>query len=123
MSRKTHLPAHLAMLADLCAAGNPGLRRDHGMLPNFSIMSHHDEIVELHTFSNYSAACYGFIDRGVGANFNIVFYDHISQLRDLAERAIFLNGKAKAIRSDNCACMYDTPVSNAAVVVDFYPGI
>ena len=105
MTCDAYLPADHAVLSNACASGDPCLRHHHGVGSYFRIVTHLDQVVQLHAFSNDRAAQCCAIDRAVGAYLHIVFNDHIADLRDLFLFPSPVDGEAKTIGADHRAAM------------------
>src|SRR3546814_14863042 len=105
MSHDTNLAADHGVSADLSASGYPGLGSNDRVFSYFHIVGHLDQIVQLHTFANNGSAHCGPVNGIIGANLNIVFNNHISNLAHLGIRTIRLRRKSKAIAANHRAGM------------------
>ena len=83
MSDDADLSAYHDLCADPNAAGDPGLRRDHRVLSDDDVVGHLHQIVDLHAVLNPGPSKTGAVDRGIGADFDVVINLHNSNLRDL----------------------------------------
>src|SRR5215207_2564678 len=87
MANDSCLPPNHYMIANFSTSAYARLCCDHGMMSYFYIVGNLYQVVQLCTgFNNCRTHC-GTIDRGVSANFNMIFHNHISYLWYLFERS------------------------------------
>src|SRR5690606_8834308 len=99
------------MLADLRASRNSGLCRRYRMLADFYIMRNLDKVIQLHALTDDSRSQRRPVDCRIGADLDIIFDHHISDLRNFVVRSIPLWSEAKTVASDYRATVHDHPLS------------
>src|SRR5262249_46263286 len=114
MVRDPDLAAQHSVVSDLDAAGNPGLRDDEAMAPDRAVVADLDQIIDLGALSNDGVAAATPVDRGIGADLDVVLDDHPPRLRNL-DRAFTIGKEAEAVLADAAARMDDPPVTDERV--------
>src|SRR5262249_56148300 len=93
------LTAQHGVVSDLDAARNPGLRDDEAMASDRAVMADLDQIIDLGALANDGVAAAAPVDRGIGADLDVVLDDHPARLRDL-DRAFAIGKQAQALLAD-----------------------
>ena len=82
-----------------------------------------DQVVQLGTHADAGRSHSGPVNRGIGPDLYIVFYDYIPDLRNFFKGTICLGCKAKTVGTDNGACVDDNRILKYTVVVDLHAGV
>src|SRR5262245_61449558 len=77
------LSSDQTICTDRGTAGDAGLGSDHGMLADLDVVCDLDEVVEFDAASNDSCLERASVNAGVRADFDVVFDDNLSNLREL----------------------------------------
>src|SRR5262245_59012072 len=110
------LASDQAIRPDRGAAGNSGLSRDHCIFADLDVVGDLDEIIELHAPADDCRLEGSPIDAGICPDLNIVFDDHLADLREL-DVALTVPDKPETIRANHGARMDDDPVSDFDVLI------
>src|SRR5262245_46938887 len=116
MVAETNLTSNHAIIFNRNAAANAGLRRDHDSLSDITVVPDVDHVVQLGAFSDSGPSERPAIDRCVGAQLNIIFDYHRSDLRKLVITHVTPN-IAKAVGSDDYSSMQDHAMANRHAVL------
>lgn len=79
--------ADLHAIADLRAAGNADLRDDGAMAADLNVVADLYTVVDLGAFTDHRIVHGATVDRGVGADLDIITDDHPADLDDLDHAA------------------------------------
>src|SRR5262245_66166467 len=100
MAADAHLPRHDDIVVDNGAAGKTDLSREQHIPSDDDAMSNLHEVVDLRPSANPRLADRRSIDRGVCANLDVVFDDHVGMLRDLEVSAVRLLGETVSVAAN-----------------------
>ena len=118
----SNLPGESYILAQLRAARDTSLRRDHRILPNLNVMRDLHQIVDFRAAANHRAAQRRAVDGGVGADLHIVLDDDDADLRDFDSRCAPPR-VTETIAADNDPGMENDPLSDAATLAHHHIGM
>ena len=110
------------VIAQLGGAGDADLRDEQAMLPDLHVVPDLDQIVDLGPLAYHGFAQGRPIDRGPGADLDVVLDPDDADLRDLVMLAL-VHGKAVAIGADDDARVNDAAPANARAIVNDDIGI
>src|SRR5690349_1132191 len=110
------------MPADVGAAGDAGAAGDRGVRANAHVVAHLDLVVELDALFEHRIVDRAAIDRGVGADLDVVADAYGADLRNLDPAALFL-GDAEAVGADHGTGMDDDARADRATGIYHYPRI
>jgi hypothetical protein len=88
-------------------------------MTEFHIMSDLNEVVEFDAIMNSCRAHRRAVDTSIGAYFHVIAYCHITDLRNLLVRSIFLWSKAETISTYHAARMQDTRLTHDCLRIKF----
>ncbi len=117
------LPADHAARTDAGAAGDPGTTRHDGVLAHAHVVRDLNEVVELDAVADHGVVERAAVDRGVGADLDVVADDDAAGLRDLDPGAGALAREAEAVGADDHARVQDAVLADHAVVIDADVGV
>ena len=100
-------------VADLDRTRNPNLRGDGAVPTDTDVMSDLYQVIETGARTNHRVAQRTAVDRGVGADFHVVFQDHTAELRR-GQETLLGDGKAKPFLADPCARINIDPCPSSA---------
>ena len=106
-----HLAAQHGEIADRHAAGNPDLGDDQAMPADRAVVSDLDQVVDLGALADDRVAGGAAVDRGIGADFDVVLDDDAAGLRDFL-MALRRRQIAKAVLADAGASMDDDAIAD-----------
>ena len=95
-------------------SGDSGLRHNDAMPANADIVADLDQIVDLGALADHGIADGATVDRGAGADLDVVLDDDAPELRHL-EVAAQTQHEAEAVLTDLAARMNDDPVADQGV--------
>src|SRR5262249_334869 len=108
------LPAHDDAVPDRCAARDADLGGQQAVPADHDVVRDLDQIVDLGSFADDRITDPATVDRGIGADFDIVLDDHPSDLRNFAG-ALGTACEAKAVLTDRTARVYNDAVADQGV--------
>ena len=111
------LSSNQGLGADRRTAGNARLRGNQGVLADFDVVRNLNQVVQFDPAANDRGLQRSAIDAGIRADFDIIFDDDSSHLREL-DMTLAVTDETKSIRADHCAGMDDDAVSDRHVFVD-----
>src|SRR5690348_4477646 len=110
------------MPADVGAAGDAGAAGDRGVRANAHVVAHLDLVVELDALFEHRIVDRAAIDRGVGADLDVVADAYGADLRNLDPAALFL-GDAEAVGADHGTGMDDDARADRATGIHHHARI
>src|SRR5665213_1639182 len=102
MTDRSGLSADGDKVAKPGTAGNTGLGHQDAISSDLNVVRHLNQIVDHGAAADHRVRAGAAIDRGIGANLDIVADDDTAQLRDLDE-ALGIDGKPEAVLPDATA--------------------
>ena len=96
------------------AAGDADLRREQHALADGDAVRNLHEVVDLGAGADARLADRRPIDRGVGADLDVVFDDDVGVLRNLQVRAVRLLDEAEPVAADDRAVLHDDAMADPA---------
>src|ERR1039457_3820905 len=117
MVAHANTPAQHYEILERRASGDTGLRRHDAMPTDADIVADLDQVVDLGALADHRVANGAAVDRGAGADLDIVLDDDAPELRHL-EVASRAQHVAEAILADLAARMNDDPVADQRVADD-----
>src|SRR5258706_11367355 len=125
---KPHVVGHADLagqhdvVVDFATARDADLRGQQHPAADADAVRDLDEIVDLGSGADARFADRRPIDRGVGANLNIVFEHDAGALRNLQVRAVGLPRKAEALAADDGAVLQDDTMPDDDAIADGHLG-
>src|SRR5690606_36729487 len=117
MAYNSHLATNHIPVTNSCRACNSGLRRNHIIFSDVHIMSNLDQVIDFRTASDDGITDGTTVYGAVGANFNIVFNNHITQLGNLGI-TVSRRLETKTVASDHCICMNGAVIAHHSIIVN-----
>jgi hypothetical protein len=105
------------VIAQLCGAGDADLGDEQAVLPDLHVVADLHKIINLGPLAYHRFAQGGAIDRGAGADFNVIFNSDNSNLRNLVVLAL-VQGEPVAVRTDHDASMNDAAAPNTRPIIN-----
>ena len=90
------------------------------MLIDVDVVSNLAKVVNFDAFADESRAHGCTINGTIGPDFNVVFNDNVSNLRNFAVDTIFVRGKTKAVRANYGTGMNDAIGTYMTIFVNVY---
>ena len=106
------LPRHPHVVADDRAAGDSRLCGQKNAPPDRDAMGDVNEIVDLRARFDARFTDRRAIDRGIGANLDVVFDDDLGVLRNLQMRAVGLSREPEPVAADDHAVVQDDAIAD-----------
>src|SRR4051812_30694763 len=122
MAGETALAGDGDVIAKLSRAGDADLRHEEAMLPDFHVVPNLDQIIDLGPLAYHGFTERGAINRGPGADLDVVSDPHNANLRDLVMFAA-VSRKTVTVRTNHDAGMNDAAVADARAIVNDDVGI
>ena len=122
MSGKSSLSANHTPGTNLGAACQSYLSTHHGVLANLAVVSHLNQVVQLHTLANGGLSHGAAVDTCVGTNLNVILDYYDTNLWNLIV-ALGVRCKAKAVGTYHATCVYCNIISNLTSLIDGYMGV
>ncbi len=123
MAYDANLAPHHHAPASLGAACDPCLGGEDVVFAQFDVMGDLDEVVD------FGAAGYpgrfesGSVEGSIGADFDVVFEDHIAKLLELSMLTFFVGGVAKATGANDGTWLEDDAIAEGAILADNGVGV
>jgi hypothetical protein len=122
MSEYPNAATNLAILTYISTTGNTYTGCYRGMSTNPDVVRHLDQVIQLATLFNNGVVEGAPVDRGIGANIDIVLKDHRSNMRDFLP-ALLVEHQAKPVRPEYHAGLQGTSRTYYHPLLQANPGV
>src|ERR1035437_6082810 len=123
MAYNPGLPRDHAILPDLCGSRDPCLGNNKGVFTDFNIVGYHDQVVEFSSFPDDGRSKCGPVNGCIGTDLHIIFEDDISCLDNFFIMLVSLWCKSESIATDHNPRVNYTVVTYHTILIDLNPGI
>jgi len=117
MSGKSCLPADQALSAYPDASGDSCLGGDNRVFTDPAVMGDLHQVVYLGPPADKCGAHGRTVDRGVGADLDVVLYLHVAHLGNLYIGTVLLRSEPEAVGPDDRTAVYGDPVADDGAVI------
>jgi hypothetical protein len=118
-----HLCHHDRAATNFRTATETGLRSNGDIWPEFTAVSDLNQVVELYAVTNFGLRQGRAVDRGVGADFDVVAHDHNAHLWNFVKRARGFGYEPKTISSDHRSRLQHNTVAENAPFANHHAGM
>ena len=122
MSGKTCLSANHTPSTNLGAACQTYLSTHHCVLSNLTIVSHLNQVIQLHALVNGSLSHGAAVDTCIGTYLNVILDHYDTNLWNLIV-SLAIRCKTKTVGAYHATCVYCNIISNFASLVNGYVGV